>query len=239
MDNKIKQISSVLDTVILNLHSASESEDGVYGISTSLRTLDKLTSGWQNSELILIAGYEKMGLDKLLISMALKMLSDNETPIAFFSMKYSCEQLVQRLLMNLTGIKRDKLLSAKLTEDEWKKVDEAKTKLYSVPLYICDAPNPTLAEISEQAHKLTDVEGIEVLLIDDITRIKVNEGESVTESLKILARELDIPVVACLELKDRTDSESRFYGKRPEHSDFPDMESIFQYSDLLCFLHRP
>lgn len=239
MKNEIKQIYSVLNTVILNLHSASESEDELYGLSTGLPTLDKRTSGWQNSELVLFAGYEKMGLDKLLTSIALKMLSENETQIALFSMQYSGEQLVQRLLMNLARISRKNLLSAELTKDDWKNIDAAKEKLYNAHLYICDTPNPTLTEISEQAHKLVEEEGIEVVLIDNINRIKVNEGESVTESLKILARELDIPVVACLELKDRTNIQSRFYGKRPERSDFPEMENIFQYSDLLCFLHRP
>jgi len=185
-----------------------------------------------------------MGVDKLLISMAIKMGVVNETPLAFFSSQKSCVSLVQIMRMNLSGLSLDKIMSGQLTDGEWDDLNKADDRLFDKPIYLYDSPNPSLEEIAEKAEQLVQNEDVEILLIDNLRAIATNnpneDGMARTvQSLKILARELNVPILAAFEIKDEQNTVSSKYGKRPERRHFLNEEQIFEKADCVCLMHRP
>ena len=244
MKKNIMLLNCVLCDVINQTYSAAYQTNGVSGVASGFPDLDKITKGWQKGELILFAGYERMGVANLLLSMVMRMGVVNETPLAFFSLQKSCESLVQRMIMNISGLSLDKIMSGQLAEGEWDDLKEADDRLTDKPIYMYDAPNPGMEEIAEKAEQLVQNENVEILLIDDLRAIaSINSNEDgmarTAQSLKILARELDVPILAAFEIKNELYAASSKYGKRPERLHFHNEEQIFEKADCVCLLHRP
>jgi replicative DNA helicase len=244
MKKNILLLNNVLGDVINQTYSAAYQKNGVSGVASGFPDLDKNTKGWQKGELILLTGYERMGVGNLLISMALKMGIVNETPLAFFSLQKSCENLVQRMIMDISGLSLDKIMSGQLGEGEWDDLQKADDRLTDKPIYMYDAPNPGMEEIAEKAEQLVQNENVEILLIDNLRAIATNNPNEdgiarTAQALKILARELDVPILAAFEIKNELYALSGKYGKRPERLHFQNEEQIFEKADCVCFLHRP
>jgi replicative DNA helicase len=248
MAKNIVDIGTVLNEVVAKTYEAKDHPDGVSGVETGFRQLDKLTGGWQNSDLILLAGYHKMGTTDLMVSMALNML-ENNVPLAIFSLQHSKEEIGRRLLCSRGNFAEKSLVRGELSDDEWKQLHDIQDPLYKAPLYLYDTPSPSFDQLEETLYDLVHKEQIEAVFIDCLQLIRINqpkyeeiglENRAVTQSLKILARELNIPIVVLCAL-DLPDYEySRFYGQAPAGlTDLPELADISGFADVICVLHRP
>ena len=168
--------------------------------------------------------------------------------MAIFSLRFPNKLLVRRMLSNLGELSGEKILRGRLQEDEWQRFNDSETKLYKAPIYLYDAPNPTIAEISDKAHFLVKTENIKVLFIDYLQLIETNNGHNekteqeinqIVQSLRILARELDIPIIVLMRLNEPTNTQSLHYGARPELNDLPELYNIRQLVNVICILYIP
>jgi len=233
-------LNSVLTEVIHKTYRAADSADGVSGIPTGFTGLDIITSGWQRSDLIILSGYSGMGLIPLMVSATLNLAVDSKIPLAIFSLQYSNEKLVEQMLMNCSEVKLKNIISGRLTEEEWMRLNKVEDLLSNAPIYLYDAPNISIDEISKKAHQLVLEEDIKLLYIDNFELIKATDTISKLFALKVLARELDIPIVALWEFDSNNLNEhSLQYGKIPELDDFPELNKVDNAVDMICVLHRP
>ena len=248
IEKEVTSIDSVIDSVIHKIYMAADHPFGVSGIASGFHELDVFTSGWHNSDLIILASYPYMGNTRFMLSMALNIAVENKTQLAIISLKYSNEKLVQQMLVSQCKIDKDMLMKGRLSEKEWDKLTDFQAKLYEAPICLYDAPNISMEEISDKAHKLVIDEEIEILFIDNLQMIRSDglncetiEQENITKlkALKILARELDIPVIVLSDLKMPENTQSKSYGKRPELLEFHELDMRQNEADTVCLLYRP
>lgn len=226
----------------------SENKGDVSGISTGYYSLDHLTSGWQNSDLVIIAGRPAMGKTAFALSMAKNIAADQRIPMAFFSLEMSGEQLSNRLISNVCEIEGRKILSGQLDRAEWGRFDKRINHLIEAPLYIDDTPGLSVFELKTKAHRLVRERGIKLIMIDYLQLMNANGGRfnnrqeevsKISQSLKELARDLNIPIIALSQLNRGVDSRQGADGKRPLLSDLRESGAIEQDADMVIFVHRP
>lgn len=248
LKNDYTQINPVIDRVYKMLQQAAARTDGLSGLSTGFERLDKMTSGWQNSDLIIIAARPAMGKTAFVISMMRKMAVDNKTPVALFSLEMSNEQLVQRLMVNVCEISGEKLRSGKLAPYEWSQLDSRVTLLNDAPIFVDDTPSLSTFELRTKARRLVREHGVKCIMIDYLqlmnasgTNINSRQEEvsTISRSLKGLAKELNIPIIALSQLNRGVESREGYDGKRPQLSDLRESGAIEQDADIVCFIHRP
>ena len=240
------QIDPVINTAIEQIEAATKRETGLSGLETGFHKLDKLTSGWQNSDLIIIAARPAMGKTALVLSMAKNMAVDYNTPVAIFSLEMSNLQLVNRLISNVCEIESEKIKSGRLTQQEWEQLNSRVRKLYSAPLFVDDTASLSIFELRTKARRLVREHHVKIIIIDYLQLMNASgmkfgsreqEVSMISRSLKQLAKELNIPIIALSQLsrkvEDRTDS------KRPQLSDLRESGAIEQDADIVCFIHRP
>ena len=242
------QINPVIDRVYNLLHKAASREGGLSGLSTGFRKLDDMTSGWQNSDLIIIAARPAMGKTAFVLSMMKRMAVDMKTPCAMFSLEMSNEQLVQRLMVNVSEISGEKLRSGHLAPYEWGQLDSRVRQLYDAPVFIDDTPQLTVFELQTKARRLVREHGVKIIMIDYLqlmhaSGMNINsrqeEVSTISRSLKGLAKELNIPIIALSQLNRSVESREGEQGKRPQLSDLRESGAIEQDADIVCFIHRP
>ena len=242
------QINPVINNVYKLLKQAAAREGGLSGLSTGFEELDKMTSGWQNSDLIIIAARPAMGKTAFVLSMLKKMAVDNHVPVAMFSLEMSNEQLVQRLMVNVSEISGEKLRSAQLQPYEWGQLDARVRQLWDVPIYVDDTPQLTVFELQTKARRLVREHGVKIIMIDYLqlmhaSGININsrqeEVSTISRSLKGLAKELNIPIIALSQLNRGVENREGEEGKRPQLSDLRESGAIEQDADIVCFIHRP
>ncbi|MCM1320620.1 MAG: replicative DNA helicase [Bacteroides sp.] len=210
------------------------------GVPTGFEELDTMTSGFQSSEMIIIGARPSMGKTALALSMAQHTAIEKRIPTAFFSLEMSDMQIMQRLIAQEAKISSQKLRKGRLTVDDFTRIQEAAGRMYDAPLFIVDSPNMKLLDLRAMARRLRSQEKIEIIFIDYIGLIdhenkslqRFEQVSEISRSLKSLARELNIPVVALCQV--RRDSE----GKQPTLADLRDSGSIEQDADVVLFLHR-
>lgn len=226
----------------------SENKGDVSGISTGYYRLDHLTSGWQNSDLVIIAGRPAMGKTAFALSMAKNIAADLRIPMAFFSLEMSGEQLANRLISNVCEIEGRKILSGQLDRTEWERFDKRINHLIEAPLYIDDTPGLSVFELKTKAHRLVREQGIKLIMIDYLQLMNANGGRfnnrqeevsKISQSLKELARDLNIPIIALSQLNRGVDTRQGADGKRPLLSDLRESGAIEQDADMVIFVHRP
>ncbi len=241
------QIDPVLNTALTQIEQASKREDGLSGIRTGFDDLDKLTSGWQNSDLIIIAARPAMGKTAFVLSMAKNMALDNKTPVAIFSLEMSNLQLVNRLISNVCEIESEKIKSGRLNAMEWEQLNFRIRSLYEIPLYIDDSPSLSVFELRTKARRLVKEHGVKIIIIDylqlmNATGMKFGSREqevsTISRNLKQLAKELNIPIIALSQLSRKVE-ERNDGNKRPQLSDLRESGAIEQDADIVCFIHRP
>ena len=249
LKREVVQIDPIISEAINKIQDAANRKSGLSGLPTGYNELDKITSGWQNSDLIIIAARPAMGKTALVLSMAKNMAVDFNIPIAVFSLEMSNIQLVNRMISNVCEIKGEKIKSGQLSEQEWDVLMSRVKQLYSSPIYVDDTPSLSIFELRTKARRLVREHKVKMIIIDylqlmNATGMKFGSREqevsTISRSLKQLAKELDIPIIALSQLnrsvEQRGDDKK---GKRPQLSDLRESGAIEQDADIVCFIHRP
>ena len=221
--------------------------EGLSGVSTGFQKLDKLTSGWQPSDLIIIAARPGMGKTALTLSMARNIAITKEIPVAFFSLEMSSVQLITRLISAETGLSSEKLRTGKLADHEWQQLNVKVTDLEKAPLYIDDTPSLSIFDLRAKARRLSSQHDIKLIVIDYLQLMtaggsnkngnREQEISTISRNLKALAKELNVPVIALSQLSRAV--ETRGGSKRPILSDLRESGAIEQDADIVSFIYRP
>ncbi|MBR4297844.1 MAG: replicative DNA helicase [Bacteroidaceae bacterium] len=241
------QIDPVINDAYTMLKKAASRSDGLSGISTGFRELDKMTSGWQPSDLVILAARPAMGKTAFALSMAKNIAIDQGIPLAFFSLEMSNVQLMNRVISNVTEIESDKLKTGQLRPEEWQRLDGRMKQLYGKPLFLDDTPSLSVFELLTKARRLVRENGVKIIMIDYLQLMNASgmnygsrqeEVSTISRALKGLAKELGIPILALSQLNRGV--ENRTEGdKRPQLSDLRESGAIEQDADMVCFIHRP
>ncbi|MDR1526658.1 MAG: replicative DNA helicase [Dysgonamonadaceae bacterium] len=244
-------ISPVIREAIDLMTEAAKRTDGLSGLASGFKELDKITSGWQNSDLIIIAARPAMGKTAFVLSMAKNMAVHFNTSVAIFSLEMSNVQLVNRLIVNVTEIPGEKIKSGQLRQDEWFQLDQRVKQLYDAPIYVDDTPSLSVFELRTKARRLVKEHKVKCIIIDYLQLMNASgmkfgsreqEVSNISRSLKGLAKELNIPIIALSQLNRSVENRSVKDGqdaKRPQLSDLRESGAIEQDADIVCFIHRP
>lgn len=228
------------------IKKAGEQGDGVNGVPSGFTALDKLTSGWQPSELLILAARPGMGKTAFVLSMARNIAVDKKLPIAIFSLEMSSLQMVMRLVASETGLTADKLKKGTLAQHEWEQLNSKVSTLSEAPLFIDDTPGLSVFELRAKARRLKAQFDIQMVVIDYLQLMNAGgkdggnrqeEISIISRSLKVLAKELQIPVIALSQLSRAV--ETRGGDKRPQLSDLRESGAIEQDADMVMFIYRP
>lgn len=241
-------LSPIVDKALELVKIAHSNKGGTTGISTGFLRLDDITCGWQNSDLVIIAGRPAMGKTAFALSLAKNIAADQKIPMAFFSLEMSDVQLSNRLMSNACKIEGTKLLSGQLDRSDWLRLDKNIDTLKDAPLYIDDTEALSVMDLRSKARRLVKEHGVKLIMIDYLQLMTANgmkynsrqeEVSLISRSLKGLAKELNIPVLALSQLNRGVESRNGAEGKRPQLSDLRESGAIEQDADMVIFLHRP
>lgn len=247
MKKDFVQINDVIEDARHRMQEAAQ-KDGASGLPTGFVELDKITSGWQSSDLIIIAARPAMGKTAFVISMAKNMAVDYHIPVAIFSLEMANVQLVNRLLMNVCNLDGEKIKNGQLTPQEWDSFEKDVTQLYDAPIYVDDTPSLSIFELRSKARRLVKEHQVRCIIIDYLQLMNASgmsygsreqEVSMISRSLKGLAKELDLPIIALSQLNRGVEGRSGIEGKRPQLSDLRESGAIEQDADMVCFIHRP
>ena len=243
----VTQINPIIEEARNRMQLAA-TKQGASGVPSGFHSLDKVTSGWQRSDLIIIAARPAMGKTAFVLSMAKNMAVDYNTPIAVFSLEMSNVQLVNRLIMNVCQLEGEKIKNGQLDKYEWEKFDKDINMLLDAPIYVDDTPSLSVFELRSKARRLVREHKVECLVIDYLQLMNASgmgfgsreqEVSIISRSLKGLAKELDIPIIALSQLNRGVEGRTGIEGKRPQLSDLRESGAIEQDADMVCFIHRP
>jgi len=222
-------------------------KEGLSGIPSGFNKLDKLTSGWQPSDLIIVAARPGMGKTALTLTMARNIAVNSNIPVAFFSLEMSSVQLITRLISSETGLSSEKLRTGKLEKHEWEQLNVKVKTLEKAPLFIDDTPSLSIFDLRAKARRLASQYGIKLIVIDYLQLMtaggsqkggnREQEISTISRNLKALAKELSVPVIALSQLSRAV--ETRGGSKRPLLSDLRESGAIEQDADIVSFIYRP
>jgi replicative DNA helicase len=243
--SEFRTIQDVLYKTQLDLEKLAQTKGEITGIATGFYDLDKLTSGFHANELIIIAARPGMGKTAFALNLATNIAMNCDKAVALFNMEMGAEQLAMRMLSSVGQIEGYKLRNGRLEHNDWKRVNEAISRLADTKMFIDDTPGMTIAEIRAKCRRLASSEnGLGIVIIDYLqlingsTRYAGNRQQEVSEisrSLKTLAMELEVPVVALAQLSRSVEGRE---DKRPILSDLRESGSIEQDADIVAFLYR-
>ena len=237
----VVSIAEIIPAAIKRIEEASKNTGFTTGIESGFYKLDELTSGWQRSDLIIMAARPAMGKTAFVLTMA-KNMAIQGTPVAFFTLEMSNIQLVNRLIINAAELSGDKVKSGKLNSSEFNELSKGIAILEQLPIYIDETPSLSVMELRTKARRLVAEHGVKIIIIDYLQLMNASgmsysnrEGEVsiISRSLKALAKELDVPVIALSQLNRNV--ESRGGGS----TDLRESGAIEQDADMVCFIHRP
>jgi len=247
----IKRSSETAQSLVIQAKKRIEEiagKEGMSGVATGFHDLDKLTSGWQPSDLIIIAARPGMGKTAFVLSMARNMAIDFGHPVALFSLEMSSVQLITRLISSETGLPSEKLRTGKLEKHEWEQLSIKVKDLEKAPLYIDDTPSLSIFDLRAKARRLSSQFGIKMIIVDYLQLMtaggsgknggnREQEISTISRNLKALAKELMVPVIALSQLSRAV--ETRGSSKRPLLSDLRESGAIEQDADIVSFIYRP
>ncbi len=223
-------------------------KEGLSGIATGFTKLDKITSGWQPSDLIILAARPGMGKTAFVLSMARNIAVQYNAPAAVFSLEMSSVQLITRLISSETGLNSEKLRKGKLEEYEWQQLLTKVKNLEKAPLFIDDTPALSVFDLRAKCRRLVSQHGVRIIIIDYLQLMtaggnskgggnREQEISTISRSLKSIAKELSVPVIALSQLSRAV--ETRGGSKRPLLSDLRESGAIEQDADIVSFIYRP
>ncbi len=240
------KMSSLIGMAIKQIEIARNQKTGVTGVESGFTELDRVTSGWQNSDLIIIAARPAMGKTALVLTLARNAAVDFSKPIAVFSLEMSSLQLVSRLIASESELSAEKLRKGQLEDHEFEQLNAKIGKLAEAPIFIDDTPALSIFELRAKARRLHQQHGIRLIVVDYLQLMTAggeNKGNreqeisSISRSLKSIAKELNIPVIALSQLSRAV--ETRGGDKKPQLSDLRESGAIEQDADMVLFIHRP
>ncbi|MEE4258971.1 MAG: replicative DNA helicase, partial [Bacteroidales bacterium] len=239
-------MQSLVRDAIKDIESARDHEGNLRGIPSGFTDLDRITAGWQKSDLIVLAARPGMGKTALVLSMARNIAVDFNIPLAIFSLEMASIQLVTRLISSETQLSADKLKKGNLENYEWEQLNAKIGKLVDAPLFIDDTPALSIFELRAKCRRLKAQHDIQMIIIDYIQLMSIggdNKGNreqeisTISRSLKALAKELNVPVITLSQLNRSV--ETRGGSKRPVLSDLRESGAIEQDADMVMFIYRP
>ncbi len=247
MKRETTPIHSVIGAAIGEIEESQAREGNISGVPSGYRGLDAVTFGWQKSDLIIIAARPSVGKTAFVLTMARNMAVDHNIPVAVFSLEMPATQLVKRIMVSETGIPADKIRGAgKLTQEEWNRLNERIARLDKSPIWIDDTPSLSIYEFRSKARRLVRNNDVKLIIIDylqlmvgppELRGMREQEVSTISRSLKSIAKELNIPIIALSQLNRMV--ETRGGNKRPQLSDLRESGAIEQDADIVMFIHRP
>ena len=248
MKRDTSPIQMVINQAIDDIQKGQERQDGLSGVPSGYANIDKITYGWQPSDLIILAARPSVGKTAFVLTMARNMAVDYNVPVAFFSLEMSQTQLVKRLLVSETGIPSDKIWGAKKFNDpqDWDTLNERIGKLSRAPLWIDDTPSLSIYEFRSKARRLVQTQNVKMIIIDylqlmtgpvELRGMREQEVSAISRALKSIAKDLNVPILALSQLNRSV--ETRGGNKRPQLSDLRESGAIEQDADIVMFIHRP
>ncbi|MBH83559.1 MAG: replicative DNA helicase [Flavobacteriales bacterium] len=241
------KMSTLILQALNQIEEIKNKEDGLSGVPSGFSELDRVTSGWQKSDLVILAARPGMGKTAFVLSMARNTAVKFNMPVAVFSLEMSSVQLVNRLIASESGIPTQKLRKGNLKDHEWIQLNQQITQLSEAPLFIDDTPALTIFELRAKCRRLVKNHGVQLVVIDYLQLMhagnsnksgnREQEISAISRSLKSIAKELNVPIVALSQLSRAV--ETRGGDKRPMLSDLRESGAIEQDADIVCFIYRP
>ena len=235
-------VKQALDTI-----KSLKDKEGLSGVPSGFTDVDKETGGWQNSDLIIIAARPAMGKTAFLLSMARNIAVQHKIPMALFSLEMASVQLITRMIASETGISSEKLRKGTMTEEEWERLFSNVSELENAPLYIDETPSLSVFDFRAKCRRLVMQHGVRIIMVDYLQLMTANSGgkgtgnreqeiATISRSLKAIAKELNVPVIALSQLSRTVETRP---GKRPQLSDLRESGAIEQDADIVSFIFRP
>jgi replicative DNA helicase len=247
MTKSYDTVSDLITKAIKEIETMQTDVEGLTGVPTGFTDLDRITAGWQKSDLIILAARPGMGKTAFVLSMARNAAVLGKKKVALFSLEMSSLQLTKRLISSEAELDADKLRTGKLADHEWQQLHTKISAIEEADIFIDDTPALTVLDLKAKARRLKRQRGIDVIIIDYLQLMRAEEGNKsagnreqeisyISRSLKGLAKELDIPVIALAQLSRQVEQRQ---DKRPMLSDLRESGSIEQDADLVTFIYRP
>lgn len=242
-----EDMHSLVKQAIEDIESARDSESHLRGVPSGFVDLDRITTGWQKSDLIILAARPSMGKTALALTMARNIAVDFDRPVAIFSLEMSSVQLVTRLIASESELKSEKLKKGDLQDYEWEQLHTKISGLIDARIFIDDTPALTIFELRAKCRRLKQQHDIQMVFVDYLQLMsgggdnkgnREQEISQISRSLKALAKELDVPVLALSQLSRAVENRPG-QSKRPILSDLRESGAIEQDADLVLFIYRP
>ena len=241
------KMSSLIKGALENIEILRSKEDGLSGVPSGFTNVDRVTSGWQKSDLVIVAARPGMGKTAFALTMARNVAVDHNTAIGFFSLEMSSEQLVNRLIASEAELGASKLRKGDLADHEMVQLHEKIKHLSEAPIFIDDTPGLSIFELRAKARRLVKNHGVEIIMIDYLQLMtaggtggnREQEISTISRSLKGIAKELKIPVIALSQVNRGVESRTGVGSKRPMLSDLRESGAIEQDADIVTFIYRP
>jgi len=237
-------MKSLMFRAVTELQKRKEHKDGLTGVPSGFTKLDRILSGWQRSDLIIIAARPGMGKTAFVVSALRNAAVDFNHPVAIFSLEMASLQLVNRLISAEAELESEKIKRGNLAEFEWQQLVHRTNRLSTAPIFIDDTPALSILELRAKCRRLKAEHNIQLIVVDYLQLMKGDsqgnreqEIASISRALKGIAKELDVPVIALSQLSRGV--ETRGGDKRPQLSDLRESGSIEQDADIVMFLYRP
>lgn len=242
----IQKINVLVDQAVKQIQEAKNKDTSLSGVPSGYTSLDRLTAGWQKSDLVIIAARPSMGKTAFVLSMTRNIAVEHQRPVAIFSLEMSSIQLTNRLIVSETELPSDKLRTGNLSTSEWTLLEQKIDRLLGAPIYIDDTPAISVFELRAKCRRLKMKYDVDLIIVDylqlmsgppDTKGNREQEVSTISRSLKGIAKELDIPIIALSQLNRSV--EIRSGNKRPQLSDLRESGAIEQDADMVLFIHRP
>ena len=243
----VQNAKDILAKALAQIEEASKNTSAFNGVPSGFMALDRVTMGWQPSDLIIIAARPSMGKTAFVLTMARNMCVELKTPVAFFSLEMSSVQLMNRLIVAETQLNSKDLRTGNLTPAQWTHLESQTVELGRSPLFIDDTPALSVYEFRSKARRLKTQHDIQLIIIDYLQLMTASTPETrgnreqevslISRTLKAIAKELNVPIIALSQLSRNV--ENRGGSKRPQLSDLRESGAIEQDADVVAFIHRP
>lgn len=246
MQRSVQSAADVLRRTLEAIEEASKSDGQFNGVPSGFTGIDRVTLGWQPSDLVIVAARPSMGKTAFTLSMARNMAVDYGVPVAFFSLEMNARQLMMRLLVSESGLDGKDVKTGKLTPEQWRHLEDSIKDLRVAPLFIDDTPALSVYEFRSKARRLRTQHDIKLIVIDylqlmtgsqDARGNREQEVAGISRTLKAIAKELNVPIIALSQLNRA--AELRGGSKKPQLSDLRESGAIEQDADIVAFIHRP
>lgn len=242
-----QEMSVLLLDAVKQIEQSRNKRDGLTGVPSGFTALDRVTSGWQKSDLIIVAARPGMGKTAFILSVLRNAAVDHECPVAIFSLEMSSAQLVNRLISAETEIENQAIKKGRLDNQEWEKLIKKTSMLSKAPIFIDDTPALSIFELRAKCRRLKSKYNVQLIVVDylqlmcgEVTNKASNREQeiaSISRALKNIAKELNVPVIACAQLSRAV--ENRGGNKKPQLSDLRESGGIEQDADIVTLLYRP